>query len=467
MRFLDIIRTCFRNLTKRKARTLLTVSGVIIGTCAIIVMISLGIGMTDAQTALLSEWADLTLIQVYNWGQVSEVTGTKPADMTDDVVRGFEEIEHVRAATPIFNVFQSGSQLAVYSGDYAVQYVPIVGVYMDSFSLFGYELADGRWKTKQDGPGTVLFCTQTLANLYNFFDEEYIWGEYDEYGNLISTILDPLKDQFSVIPLTFDPYNWETDYSVIGSPSAPNMDYQVDLNVVGVIQGNWSNYYTMTGIFMDISEINEYIKAYNELNPDNEYTEFKGVYNEVYIRVDDMNHVAEVEKKLQEMGYQTYSENQTRENMARQTMMIQMILGALAAVSLFVAALNITNTMIMAIIERTKEIGIMKVLGCDVSKIRMLFLGEAALIGFIGGIVGIVLSYILSIVLNQFLAQTLMDLLGGGAGTVLPEGVSISVIPPWLALGALLFATVIGVVSGFYPANRSVRISALSAIAHD
>lgn len=214
---------------------------------------------------------------------------------------------------------------------------------------------------------------------------------------------------------------------------------------------------------MDIDYINELIRAYNEVN-DEEYQmeEITSGYTDVRVRVDDMEYLDEVETAIQEMGYNTYSDNQSRENMMQQTRMIQMVLGALAAVSLFVAALNITNTMIMSIIERTREIGIMKVLGCDVSKIRLIFLSEAGAIGFIGGVLGVVVSYIVSFVLNKFLSSSLMSALGGMG----MEG-NISVIKPELILLGLVFATLVGLISGFYPANRTVKISALEAIKHD
>ena len=105
----------------------------------------------------------------------------------------------------------------------------------------------------------------------------------------------------------------------------------------------------------------------------------------------------------------------------------------------------------------------MKVLGCDVSNIRVLFLTEAAAIGLIGGITGTLLSYGISVVLNNVLIEQITSLLGGS----LQEGMKISVIPIWLVGLAIAFATIVGVVSGFYPANRSVKISALSAIRNE
>ena len=109
-------------------------------------------------------------------------------------------------------------------------------------------------------------------------------------------------------------------------------------------------------------------------------------------------------------------------NLLQQTYnMIQLVLGGIGAISLFVAAIGIANTMMMSIYERTKEIGVMKVLGCSLGNIRAMFLTEAAFIGFVGGIIGLIISYILSFVCNLFLPA----LVGY-------EGQNISVIPIWL-----------------------------------
>ncbi|HAG56504.1 MAG TPA: ABC transporter permease, partial [Ruminococcaceae bacterium] len=122
--------------------------------------------------------------------------------------------------------------------------------------------------------------------------------------------------------------------------------------------------------------------------------------------------------------------------------------------------------MIMSIYERTREIGIMKVLGCVVGDIRTVFLMEAGLIGFGGGVIGVILSFAISLVLNMLGGGGLGGMMGGyyydesGAG-------QISVIPIWLVGLALVFSTLIGLISGFSPANRAVKISALEAIKHE
>jgi ABC-type antimicrobial peptide transport system permease subunit len=135
---------------------------------------------------------------------------------------------------------------------------------------------------------------------------------------------------------------------------------------------------------------------------------------------------------------------------------IQAILAGIGAVSLLVAAIGITNTMVMSIYERTREIGIIKVLGANIRDIKKLFLIEAGLIGLGGGLIGLVLSYAVSVILNKAGMQLMGDM--GGVSR------SISIISPELAIGAVVFSSLVGLISGYAPARRAMKISALDAI---
>ncbi len=136
--------------------------------------------------------------------------------------------------------------------------------------------------------------------------------------------------------------------------------------------------------------------------------------------------------------------------------MIQMVLGGIGAVSLFVAAIGIANTMMMSIYERTKEIGIIKVLGCDLGNIRSMFLLEAGFIGFFGGMAGLILSEIISAVINSVAGKASEGYFG-----------QISYIPLWLIAVSLAFAVLVGMVAGFFPALRAMKLSPLAAIRNE
>lgn len=150
------------------------------------------------------------------------------------------------------------------------------------------------------------------------------------------------------------------------------------------------------------------------------------------------------------------SETEYIESMQKEAARVQFLFGGIGAVSLFVAAIGIMNTMMMSIYERTKEIGIFKVLGCDISRIRDLFLCEAALIGFVGGIFGLVTSFSVSHIINRVSSQ----------GPLMGQG-GLSVIPPWLAGLSLLFAIFVGAISGLLPALRAMRLSPLQALRNE
>ena len=187
-------------------------------------------------------------------------------------------------------------------------------------------------------------------------------------------------------------------------------------------------------------------------------------YDSIQVKVSHISQVEGVEREIKVMGYNTDSMESIRKPMEKEAKQKQMMLGGLGAISLFVAALGITNTMIMSISERTREIGIMKSLGCYVGDIRVMFLAEAGAIGLIGGVIGCIISVAASVAIN-------LVSLGGLspenlAGAVLGgENVSrVSIVPPWLLLFAIVFSIFIGLGSGYYPANRAVQIPALEAI---
>jgi putative ABC transport system permease protein len=176
-------------------------------------------------------------------------------------------------------------------------------------------------------------------------------------------------------------------------------------------------------------------------------------YTGVVVKADDLQSVVGVEEALQEMGFGLYTERRQLEEWASFFTGLQLFLGGIGAISLLVAAFGISNTMLMAIHERTREIGLMKAIGASNRAVVAVFLTESAGIGLVGGLAGVVVG---GVILGA------MSLGGHVAIAGLPTaGV---VLPLWLPAFAVLFACVIGTLSGALPARRAARLAPLTAL---
>ena len=436
----DIIKLALKNVWRRKTRTILTVSGVVIGTVAIVVMMSIGIALNVNFENQAKMWGDLNVITVYR-----NYNGSEGPGFNEKTVAEFEQMEHVQAVMPYKNVY-----LKLISGKY-VAGVSVQGIDPAKLSDFGFEVEQGRLLDPNDKL-TILMGAEVPLQFYNPKKQGNRWGYMGGDGS--ESLVDPMNDKFK---LTFDTSYGEKNIYDDGTQKKAKV-YKI--NVSGVLQNKQDG--TSWYAYMDINELmtlqKEYYKTIGQKVNNDEFSN----YDQIAVRASDTKYVSEIQEEIKALGYQTNSMMQYVEMQQEQASMIQMILGGIGAISLLVAAIGITNTMIMSIYERTREIGIMKVIGCKVSNIRSTFLFEAGTIGFLGGTVGIVLSYVLGAVMNKFGAQ-IGNALGMGMGYGDTQ-TYISIIPPWLALAAIVFAIIIGLVAGFYPALRATRLSALDAI---
>jgi ABC-type antimicrobial peptide transport system permease subunit len=202
-----------------------------------------------------------------------------------------------------------------------------------------------------------------------------------------------------------------------------------------------------------------------------------GGYPTVLVKCNDIANMPDIEKEIKSIGYEINSLSDIRGEMQGQVAQAQLMLGSLAAISLFVAAIGIMNTMNMAITERTKEIGVMKVVGCRLRDIRRSLLIESGAIGLLGGIIGCAVSILISLALNDLprilsalKINSSFDLAGmfGMSGlTQSNPDAQLSIIPIWLLAAGLFFAMAVGLISGILPANKAVKISSLEALRHE
>lgn len=466
MKISDEISLSARNLLRRKGRTALTLVGVVIGTCMVVLMISLGIAQTKTNEEMLQSWGDLTQVQIYGYGTMMGSDG-KPLYLDDAAIANIKQIPHVAAATPYAQAYNlEGEITAGRNGRYTSDIYNLIGIDPTALEPMGFALQSGSRPTNTPASekATKLQVLVGSSTGYNFQDSRKSYnspkryryeGQTDANGKELPPFVDIDKDKMT---LTIKTGEGSTEKS-----------RSWELEIVGVLEPDGAKgYWTQSGIVLRIQDMKMLQKIYNDMTKTKEESKS---YEQVYVKVDDLSNVTDVETAIHDLGFtNTYSMNQQREEMQKQVMNSQMIFGGIAAVSLLVAAINIINTMTMAIYERTREIGVMKVLGCELGNIRTMFLLESSTIGFIGGLIGLGISLIASFVLNNLstLGQGL-DLSGlmGGGYYMGGGGGTISIIPPWLMLAALVFATLVGLVAGILPANKAVKISALEAIRHE
>lgn len=477
----DLFFMSLGNLWRRKLRTILTLMGVVIGTASIIIMISLGVGMKNSINESLKELGSLNIITVskrYNFDNRGNSnnkgnSNKKKALLNDETVEKIGKMDGVTVVSPVLS-----TSAVLKQGKY-LTYVQITGVKRELLEKQNLKFEQGELFGKND-KNTFVFGGEVPYDFRNPKSQDY--GGYDRYyGPRGDDIVRPTPnvDVFGkTILLNPDERYGMGEISFEDKKTIPR---PIKIKVSGVLKGG--NWRMDSNVFTSLETAEKIMKDYakwqkknqkNQNQDQNNHIGFprrdlsilndrKREYNEVQIYVEDIEKIPSVQNEIRAMGFEAYSMYETVKSVGSFADIAQMVLGGIGGVSLIVAAIGISNTMVMSIYERTKEIGVMKVIGASLQDIQGMFLTEAALIGLIGGIIGLVISTAGSMILN-FLTKG-VDIFG--AGRVSGETPPLSIIPLWLYLLGMIFTTVVGLVSGYLPARRAMRLSVLKALRNE
>ncbi len=460
MRLTDLLGLSIKNLWRHKVRTFLTVMGVMIGVGAIIVMISLGLAMNRNFEAQAAQMGSLTMIQIYNWNQGGmNADGKKIPTLDDKMIKQLEMIDGVEMATPLMDL-----SLKVVAGKYTSN-LYVMGIKPEALPFLGIKLSQGNYFTTADTYAVVV--NQDFSRQF-YKPNPRRWEQAPEDFDATTQKL----------TLSVDPMYGEKLQSGQAPAKVPYKPLKLTISGVMQMTGgqyDWNNYMPLETVKKLKADLEKFNKANGNNGGGGMYGKYGGMavgasgtqtgYNQVIVKVAKMEQVSRVFEEIKAIGYEAYSPIQMIDEMKKQSAGLRQILGGIGAMALLIAAIGIANTMFMSIYERTREIGIIKVIGARLRDIRRQFLLEAGWIGIFGGFTGVLFSLGASFALNTFNINIMgMNQMWGPDGqTKLPS----SYIPPWLMLAAFGFAIVAALIAGFFPARRAMRLSVMKALRQD
>ena len=441
MTWRDLLNLVLSNLKRMKARVAMTATGVIIGTAAVVVLVSLGAGLQKLATQSLYGMGGLDELLIRNdafWGAASGEKGSSQSNpvLDDKVLEEIREMEGVIAATPLVEVQMMGPLKFERQEGWGQPY----GVDMEAFS-----------KLAQVEQGTIeMYRGQVVIGAS--VPENFIPWELREDSETTPPPPDLMGQTLQMVSYQFSEGAMAPTESVVGR-----------LQVVGVLKKK--GYIYDYGLFMPLKEAQRLNQRMNAgASPS---TPAQSGYLQILVKVENPNQAPPIKEAMKERGFSVQSDREQLESINRFFLIIQAVLGGIGAIALLVAAFGIANTMIMAIYERTREIGLMKAIGATNQDVMSVFLAESGAIGLLGGIGGIALATGLNAVLNV-VGQSLIGQTGGGMGGAQPAAeIALTHTPLWLPLFAIVFATLIGVASGIYPAIRAAALSPIQALKYE
>ncbi|MCA9971600.1 MAG: ATP-binding cassette domain-containing protein [Anaerolineales bacterium] len=417
----DIIASALRNLGRRPVRNVLTAGGVLIGIVTLVAMVSFGVGV---QREVQRNFETVGLENIFVSPTFGESDGFDPfAQPAPETPLTPEVVARLRALDDVVGVMPS---LGLPSG-------------MDVSLTFAGEtqpvfISGGGGMPFQFGPPiqSGLLAGENLMAREN--------------GTLLSA---GLADRLLAPGQTYDDLVGEAVVLTLQLPRGETADFPS--TIIGVQDG-----FASRSLDVGIAE-RVAMKAWWFDDPD--FLAREG-YDQVVVRAADLAAVPAVTAGIEALGLRAQSLDAILDVANQVLSLLQALLGSVGGLALLVAALGVANTMMMAIYERTREIGVLKALGASAREIRRMFTVEAGMIGVIGGVFGLIVGTILGRIVDWI-----------GHRYLINEGVTgvgqLSVVPPWLAIGAVAFAALIGILAGLYPAARAARLDPVAALRHE
>lgn len=497
MSFIDILHLALRNLRQAKLRFFLTTMGVIVGVAVIVTMVSFGLGL---QQNMLSRFRALDLfneIRVFGKNVFSmAVAGVDPKLKRDENPGGERRGGGFRPDKSPTRILDDAA-LAEIANIPGVAYIEpdigfttfvrtngrvvplsVNGVSVPNSSTRFKNFLAGKMISQPDADEVVI--DEVAAETFGFEKPADAVGQTVEFLAPANEKRNSSKDEnqkeaeeeggfnFFGIPLEED-----NTSAPAGSIVAHTFRISGVLDSKpkdGAGQGGRIGLMSGASIYAPLKAARQW--TIDHRNPMGEVAlalarqsgqlgqgQTEGYFSAV-VRVHDPVALTQVRTRLTELGFGSFSIVDELDQIRTVFLILDSVLGLLGGISLLVASFGIANTMIMSILERTREIGIMKAIGAEDREIKLIFFVEAAVIGVCGGVIGALLAWGIDAVANRLAYRFILK----------PQGASFVdffALPPWLSASAILFALVVSILAALYPAARAARIDPVRALRHD
>ena len=396
----ESLQIAIDTIRHRKTSSILTILGIVIGISAIISLLSIGVGLQQSISEQLEGMGSDKIIIMPGSGNNFGFSAFTTESLVDDDVKTVEDISGVKLAAGL--LFKT---LPVRYDDQVISSYVSGGTEEAYNKMFLemriFEIENGR--TVRRGESGVAVIGSKLVD--DIFDKEIKIGD-----NI---------------------YIRDKKFKVIGS-----------LKSIGNSQDDQN-------IYITLDDLREIVGGEDSLTM-------------IYAQVSDVNNIDNVADRIEKKLEDKYGDNTitalTSEQLAEITgsifSILTFVVGGIASISLVVAGVGIANTMFISVMERTKEIGVMKAIGATNYNIMEIFLVESAMLGFIGGSLGCIIGYVLSRLINVF------------AAGALPITFEATVTPEMIALG-LGFSVIVGIISGIWPARRAAKLQPVEALRYE
>jgi putative ABC transport system permease protein len=461
-----------RNLRESILRNSLTTVGISVGVASLVAMLSLGIGLQQLAGRRLQKSGLFDTVVVTSrrdlrgFGRDPEENGPAPAEspvLNETARQKIAQLPNVLEAYPDIRFitelhYEDKPYLAMMAG------LPFSAKNNDAFDGM-----QGNFFSSDTAPEVILqksFAAQLQGRMPKAGGEEASVGELAKpllgkqltmrYAERTATPATDAADKKGAPSVdTAEPNNPAgTAYSVVSR--------EATLKIVGVcdLDPDSMRGQARARIFLPLKLAqNLHVMQPSDLRDTTNTAGSAPAYTTVEVHVKSPTQVQPVEDAIKKMGFNTFSIVDATRSLRQFFAVLDLFLGIFGSLALAVASIGIINTLVMAILERRREIGIMKAIGASDGDVKGLFFAEAGVMGIFGGVVGVALGWTIGRVINL------------GTNVYLkrqhfpPE--QIWFVPWWLVIGAIAFAIVVSLLSGLYPASRAARLDPVQALRYE